>query len=213
MKQILLAAVALTPLFASDLEPAKRLGAAAAVFSEVMAAPENSIPPDLLEHAYCIVIVPDGKGYLFCRNNAGPGWSAPGAVRVEGKNFLPQSPIVQNLIMLVMNQRRAEQMLASKFTLGAEASVAAGPVGSHSTGHPHADVLSWSRSEGVFTGIALEGVTLWQVVDDNAVLYGGNKLENRDIVTEGVLPPKSAAKILDLLNRYSFREEKRGSDQ
>lgn len=197
MKQIILAAVVLAPLVAGDLEPAKRLGDAAAVFSEVMAVPEKSIPQDLLEHAYCIVIVPDGKGYLFCRNNAGPGWSAPGAVRIEGKNFTPQS-----LIMLVMDQRRAEQMLASKFTLGAEASVAAGPVGSHSTGHPHADVLSWSRS-----GTSLEGVTLWQAVDDNALLYGGNKLENKDIVTEGVLPPKSAAKILDLLNRYSFRHQ------
>jgi SH3 domain-containing YSC84-like protein 1 len=209
MKKILLAAAALTPLLASEIDPAKRLGDAATVFSEVMAAPDNSIPPNLLEHAYCIVIVPDGKGYLFCRNNAGPGWSAPGTVRIEGKSFpLQNGGTSTNLIMLVMNQRRAEQMLASKFTLGAEASVAAGPVGRTgmvlTDAQIRADVLSWSRSQGVFAGQALEGVTLWQVVDDNAVLYGGNKLENRDIVTEGVLPPKSAGKILDLLNQYSF---------
>ncbi len=211
MRLILVAAVAMAPLFATDLEPSTRLDDAAAVFSEVMAAPDTSIPSDLLEHAYCIVIVPDAKsakGYLFCRNNAGPGWSAPGAIGIE------RGPST-GLIMLVMNEHRAEQMLASKFTLGAEASVAAGPVGptARTGAQMHADVLSWSRSPGLFAGIALDGATLRQDLDRNAALYGGNKLENRDIVTEGVLPPKSAAKILDLLNRYSFRDEKPSPDQ
>ncbi len=196
--------MSLAPLLAYDPETLKRLNDAAAVFSEVMASPDKAIPQDLLERAYCIVIVPNGKGFLFCRNNAGPGWSAPGAVF---QNSAPST----DLIMLVMNQRRAEQLLAGKFTLGAEASVAAGPVGQ--TGKTladvqiHAEVLSWSQSQGLFKGRSLDGVTLWQDLDVNAALYGGNRLENHDIVTEGVLPPKSAAKILELLNHYPFRDE------
>jgi len=88
--------------------------------------------------------------------------------------------------MLVMNERGADKLLASKFTLGAEGSVAAGPVGRTATAQTdaqmHADILSWSRSQGLFAGVALEGATLRQDLDDNANLYG-KRLENRDIVT------------------------------
>src|SRR5689334_25316541 len=96
MRLIIIAALALTPLLAKDNEPAKRLNEAAAVFSEVMATPDKGIPQELLEHAHCIVIVPDlktaafvfggkyGKGYLSCRNKNATGWSAPGTVRIEG---------------------------------------------------------------------------------------------------------------------------------
>ena len=103
--------------------------------------------------------------------------------------------------MLVMTARGADRLLASEFTLGAEASVAAGPVGRTATAQT-ADILSWSRSEGLFAGVALEGATLRQDLDDNAELYG-KELQNRDIVTMGVRPPKAAAKLLALLNQYS----------
>ena len=97
------------------------------------------------------------------------------------------------------------------FTLGAEGSVAAGPVGRTATAQTdaqmHADILSWSRSQGLFAGLALEGATLRQDLDDNAALYG-KKLQNRYIVTKGIHPPPAAAKLLALLNRYSFREHK-----
>lgn len=210
MKFLLLTAVTLTPFFANDLEPGQRLDHAAALFADVISAPGKGISPDLIERAFCIIIVPDGKGYLFCRNNAGPGWSAPGAVDVQAGKLRSQigSPST-DLVMLVMSRRRADQLLARKFTLGAEASVAAGPVGAtagETEAQIHADILSWTLSKGSLTGKALDAVTLWQDVDENAALYGGNKLENRDIVTEGVLPPKPASKILDLLNQYSFRE-------
>src|SRR5689334_24353538 len=224
MKLLLTAAVALTPLLAKDLEPAKRLDAAAAVFSEVMAAPDKGIPQELLEHANCIVIVPGlktgafifggkyGKGVLSCRNKVGPGWSAPGTVRIEGGSVGFQiGGSSTDLIMLVMNERGADKLLSSKFTLGAEGSVAAGPVGRTATAQTdvqmHADILSWSRSQGLFAGVALQGATLRQDLDDNATLYG-KKLENRDIVTKGIRPPKAAAKLIALLNRYSFRERK-----
>src|SRR6478672_5081907 len=227
MKLILATVVALAPLMAKDSEPAQRLSAAAAVFSEVMAAPDKGIPQEMLEHAHCIVIVPElktgafivggkyGKGYLSCRNKVGPGWSAPATVRIEGGSFGFQiGGSSTDLIMLVMNARGADKLLSSKFTLGAEGSVAAGPVGRTATAQTdasmHADILSWSRSQGLFAGIALEGATLRQDLDDNATLYG-KRLENRAIVTERRRVPKSAAKLIALLNQHSLREEKRAS--
>jgi SH3 domain-containing YSC84-like protein 1 len=229
MKLLLIAAVAITPLLAKDNEPAKRLNDAAAVFSEVMAAPDKGIPQEMLEHAHCIVIVPDlktgafiiggkyGKGYLSCRNKVGPGWSAPGTVRIEGGSVGFQfGGSSTDLIMLVMNERGADKLLSSKFTLGAEGSVAAGPVGRTATAQTdaqmHADILSWSRSQGLFAGLALEGATLRQDLDDNATIYG-KKLENRDIVTKSRRVPQAAAKLIALLNKYSAREEKSTTGQ
>jgi len=222
MRLMVLAAVALTPLLAMDKKPAARLAEAAAVFSEVMATPDRGIPQDLLERAHCIVIVPGvktaafivggkyGKGFLSCRNRSGAGWSAPATVRIEGGSVGFQiGGSATDLIMLVMSERGADKLLSSKFTLGAEGSVAAGPVGRTATAQTdaqmHAEILSWSRSQGLFAGIALEGATLRQDLDDNATLYG-KKLENRDIVTSGVAAPKAAARLLGLLNKYSARE-------
>ena len=111
--------------------------------------------------------------------------------------------------MLVMNERGADKLLSSKFTLGAEGSVAAGPVGRTATAQTdaqmHAEILSWSRSQGLFAGLALEGATLRQDQDDNVKLYG-RKLENREIVTSGMEAPASAARLLNLLDKYSARE-------
>ena len=185
----------------------KRLDEAAAVFSEVMAAPDKGIPQDMLANAHCIVIVPSlktaafvvggkyGKGYVSCRNKSGVGWSAPATVRIEGGSVGFQiGGSTTDLIMLVMNERGADKLLSSKFTLGAEGSVAAGPVGRTATAQTdaqmHAEILSWSRSQGLFAGLALEGATLRQDLDDNATLYG-KKLENREIVTTGCAYPQS----------------------
>ncbi|HEY3443753.1 MAG TPA: lipid-binding SYLF domain-containing protein [Paludibaculum sp.] len=222
MRTILVVALALAPLMAKDNEPVKRLNEAAAVFSEIMAAPDKGIPQDMLGNAHCIVIVPGlktagfivggkyGKGYLSCRNKGNNGWSAPGTVRIEGGSVGFQiGGSETDLIMLVMNERGVEKLLASKFTLGAEGSVAAGPVGRTATAQTdaqmHAEILSWSRSQGLFAGLALEGATLRQDLDDNATLYG-KKIENKQIVTTGVRAPKAAARLMGLLNRYSPRE-------
>src|SRR5579864_2111493 len=216
--------LALTSLLAADRETDKRLNDAAIVFAEVMDTPDKGIPQELLEKAHCIVIVPDlktaafvvggkyGKGYLSCRKTIAAGWSAPGTVRIEGGSVGFQiGASSTDLIMLVMNERGADKLLASKFTLGAEGSVAAGPVGRTATAQTdaqlHADILSWSRSQGLFAGLALEGATLREDLDDNATLYG-RKLENRQIVTTAVHVPQAAAKLIALLNRYSARERK-----
>ena len=227
MKLILVAAVALTPLLAKDLEPAKRLDAAREVFSEVMSAPDKGIPQEMLEHAHCIVIVPDlktgafilggkyGKGYLSCRNK-GEGWSAPGTVRIEGGSVGFQiGGSETDVIMLVMNARGVDKLLTSKFTLGAEGSVAAGPVGRTATAQTdaqmHADILSWSRSQGLFVGLALEGATLRQDLDDNNAIYG-RKIDNREIVTHKRRMSPEALRLVELLNKYSSHEEKHGSE-
>jgi SH3 domain-containing YSC84-like protein 1 len=215
-------------LLAKDSEPVERLNEATTVLTEIMDAPDKGIPQDLLENAHCIVIVPElkmaafivgakyGKGYLSCRKKSGTGWSAPGTVRIEGGSVGFQLDGAEtDLIMLVMNERGAEKLLSSKFTLGAEGSVAAGPVGRTATAQTdaqmHADILSWSRSQGLFAGLALAGATLRQDLDDNGVLYG-EKLENRQIVMQDVPAPKAAARLIALLNRYS-RRESTGTDR
>jgi lipid-binding SYLF domain-containing protein len=203
-------------------ESAKRLEESAAVFSEIMSAPDKGIPDELLEKAQCIVIVPGmkkgafivggqyGKGYLTCRRKNGHGWSAPGTVRMEGGSVGFQiGGSETDVIMLVMNHRGEDKLLSSQFTLGAEGEVAAGPVGRSSTAETdarmRAEILSWSRSRGAFAGIALKGATLRQDLEENEALYG-KKLENREIVTAGIAAPSSAAKLLALLNRYHTRE-------
>lgn len=214
--------MAATPLLARNDDATKRLDEAAAVFSEIMATPEKGIPRELFAKAHCIVIVPElktaafvvggkyGKGFLSCRNKSGAGWSAPGAVRIEGGSVgFEIGASSTDLIMLVMSERGADKLLSSEFTLGAEGSVAAGPVGrtvaAQTDANMRADILSWSRSQGLFAGVALEGATLRQDLDDNAELYG-KQLENRHIVTKGVAVPKSAAKLIALLSRYSVIE-------
>jgi lipid-binding SYLF domain-containing protein len=222
MKLLLAALLVLAPLLAEDNEPAQRLDAAAAVFGEVMSTPDRGIPQELLEHAHCIVIVPDlkaaafivggkyGKGVLSCRNKDGVGWGAPGTVRIEGGSFGFQiGGSSTDQIMLIMNERGVQKLLDDKFTLGGEASVAAGPVGRTATAQTdaqmHADILSWSRSQGIFAGVALTGATLRQDLDDNESLYG-ERTENRDIVNGKRKVPASAEKLIHELNRYSSRE-------
>jgi lipid-binding SYLF domain-containing protein len=214
--------LALVPLLAADTEPAKRLSESATMLSEIMATPDKGIPEELLEKAHCIVLVPDlktaafvvggkyGKGYVSCRSKTRAGWSAPGTVRIEGGSVGFQiGGSETDLIMLVMSEKGADKLLSSKFTLGAEGSVAAGPVGRTATAQTdtqmHADILSWSRSQGLFAGVALEGATLRQDLDDNATLYG-QPLENRTIVTTDVPAPKAAAQLIAMLNRYSTKE-------
>jgi lipid-binding SYLF domain-containing protein len=206
---------------AAPKDSATRLEDSRAVFSEIMSAPDKGIPRDLLERARCIVIVPGlkkgafvvgaqyGKGYLSCRDDRSGVWSAPGSVRVEGGSFGFQiGGSETDAIMLVMNRSGVDKLLSSEFTLGAEGEVAAGPVGRTTAAETdalmRAEILSWSRSRGVFAGIALKGATLRQDLDDNQDLYG-RRLENREIVTSRIAPPPAADGLMAVLNRYPAR--------
>jgi lipid-binding SYLF domain-containing protein len=209
------------PLFAASKEDAvKRLDEAAIVFSEIMQAPDKGIPNDLVEKAHCAVIVPGmkkgafivgatfGKGFMTCRNMAG-AWSAPAAIRVEGGSFGFQiGGSETDVIMLVMNERGSQRLLQSKFTLGAEGDVAAGPVGRSATAQTDAkltaEILSWSRTRGVFAGIALKGATLREDKDENEALYG-KQLSTAEIVNGKMAPPAAARKLLAELDKYAYR--------
>jgi SH3 domain-containing YSC84-like protein 1 len=215
-----IAPLAIGPLLAKDNDSVKRLNETAVVFSEVMATPDKGIPEDLLARAHCIVIVPSeksaaflvgakyGKGYVTCRR--GGGWSAPGTVIIEGGSFGFQiGGSSTDVIMLVMNQGGEDKLLSSKFTLGADASIAAGPVGrtveAQTDLQMHAEILSWSRSQGLFAGVALEGATLRQDLDANGQMYG-RKLDNREILTTSVRATRSAARLIAELDKHPARE-------
>ena len=167
-------AMAATGLFAASKkeDATKRLDAAAEVFSEITAAPDKGIPQDLLEKAHCVVIVPGmkkgafiigaeyGRGFANCRRSGGTGWSAPAAIKIEGGSVGFQIGGAENdVVMLVMNERGARRLMESQFTLGGEGEVAAGPVGRDATAQTDAkltaEILSWSRTRGVFAGISL----------------------------------------------------------
>jgi len=203
----------------------KRLKTAGAVFTEIMGTPDKGIPQELLENSQCIVIIPGmkkaafivggnyGRGFMLCRRASGLGWSAPAGVKVEGGSIGFQiGGSETDVIMLVMNKRGADKLLSSKFTLGADASVAAGPVGRTSSADTdaklHAEILSYSRSRGAFAGISLEGATLRPDHDSNAELYG-RKLTNEQIVMGKIKSPASGSKLTAELNRYSARRDTR----
>ncbi len=202
-------------------EVAKRLDSATATLHEIMATPDKGIPQDLLDKAHCVVIIPGlkkaafivgakyGKGFMTCRH-AG-AWSAPAAMRIEGGSVgLHIGGEETDVVLLVMNERGADKLLSTKFTLGAEGTVAAGPVGRDTSAQTdaamRAEILSYSRSRGVFAGISLTGATLRGDPDDNAALYG-KKMTSREIVDSSVKPTAEAAKLTAELSRYSPREQ------
>jgi lipid-binding SYLF domain-containing protein len=225
MRKVALALSLLSPallLQAADTAE-ERLSDAAKVFTEIMSTPDKGIPQDLLEKAHCIVIVPGmkqagfvvggkfGRGYASCRKSGG-GWTAPAAMRVEGGSFGFQiGASSTDVVMLMMNERGMRRLLEDKFTLGAEASVAAGPVGRQTSAMTDAqisaEILSWSRSKGLFAGIALSGATLRPDHDANQELYG-RKVEAKEILTAGVAPTAAAKPLLQELSRYSHHEAK-----
>ena len=213
------------PLLAQANNPhAARLEEAGAVLQEIMDIKEKSIPQDLLDKAECAIVVPGvksgafilggkyGRGFVTCRKEGG-GWSAPGAVKVEGGSIGFQiGGSETDVVMLVMNERGAKRLFEkSKFTVGGEAMAAAGPVGRTSSAETdatmRAEILSWSRSRGAFAGISLKGSTMRE--DDEAIkdLYG-KKMKNSEIVYGTIPAPASAGKLMGLLNKYSSRKGK-----
>lgn len=213
---LLAASLAGTTAFAQS-EVEKRLNAATITIDEIMSVKEKSIPEDLLKKSACAVIVPGvkkgafivggkyGRGFFTCRKEGG-GWSAPGAVRVEGGSIGFQIGASEtDVVMLVMNQRGKDSLLSSKFTIGADAAVAGGPVGRETSAATdaamRAEILTWSRSRGVFAGISLKGSTLREDEDALRELYG-KKLKNKEVIAT-MAPPTAAATFLSTLAKYA----------
>ncbi len=221
---VMLAAASLTTsLFAKKNDEAKRLAATSTVMSEIMNTPDKGIPDELLDSAECVIIVPAlkkgafvfgakyGKGFSFCRHASGAGWSAPAGVIVEGGSFGFQiGGSETDVVMLVMNKSGADRLMSSQFTLGGDASIAAGPVGRTAAAETdatmRAQILSYSRSRGVFAGVALSGATLREDKDANREMYGST-MTNKEILTGTTKPPAAAAGIETLLNKYSRHKE------
>ncbi|HNY40364.1 MAG TPA: lipid-binding SYLF domain-containing protein [Bryobacteraceae bacterium] len=202
----------------------KRLNEAATVLTEIMGTGDNAIPQNLIEKAACAVIVPGmkkggfivgakyGRGFATCRKATGVGWSAPSGVRIEGGSVGFQIGGAEvDIILLVMNKKGMDRLTSSKFTLGGEASVAAGPVGrdtqAQTDASMRAEILSWSRSRGVFGGIALQGATLRRDTEVDTALYGANK-PVLEILDGHIAPPAAAKSLLATLNKYSSRPNK-----
>lgn len=220
--KMLVALVSGTLCFAAESDAPTRLEAAAEAFTDVMSSPDKSIPQDLLEKAQCAVIVPGlktgafivgakyGRGFVSCRKKDGVGWTAPGAVRIEGGSFgLQIGGTEADVFMLVMNRRGMDRLLSTKFTLGGDVSAAAGPVGREAQAQTDAamtaEILTWSRQHGLFAGISLSGATLREDEEWNRELYG-KPIKNREILTTNVPPPASANDLLAALNKYSSRK-------
>ena len=206
-------------------EAVNRIQESTAVFKEIMNAKDSGIPQDLLDRAHCAVIVPGlkhgafivgakyGKGVLMCRK-AGGGWAGPATVRIEGGSFgLQAGGGETDLVLLVMNERGAQKLLKSEFKIGGEAAVMAGPVGrtlqADTDGFMRAEMLGYSRSRGVFAGIALEGSTLREDLNDNKAIYG-RPVSNEEILNGRTsLSENSAARELaSTLTQYSSWEKK-----
>jgi len=205
-------------------EAIERCLTAAQVLEEVMSIPDRAIPNEFINKAHCIAIVPSvkkggfivagryGVGVISCRGKGGQGWTAPSTVRIEGGSVgLQIGGSATDVVLLVMNERGKEKLLKSKFTLGADAAVAGGPVGRSAQAQTdalmHAEILSYSRSRGVFAGVSLEGATLRPDHEANRKIYGREFTPQQ--ILNGEIPPPDAVKPLTAtLGKYSSAEHK-----
>lgn len=210
---------------AEETREQKRLAACGQVFKEILDIPDG-IPKDLLNKAECVIVIPStlkfafgvggdfGRGAISCRSGQHftGRWSAPALFALEGANIGFQiGGQATDFVLLVMNPRGAESILGSKVKLGADASAAAGPKGRTAAADTDivmkAEVLSYSRSRGLFAGISLEGSTLRSDGSANRKLYG-RSLSAKEIVREGkVGVPASGSEFVALLDKQSPKNE------
>lgn len=188
----------------------KRLQSSVDVLHSIMATPDKGIPEEVLSGAKCILVVPDlikggfifggkhGRGVASCRTSE--GWSAPAFVSVGGGSWGLQIGVEGvDLVMLVMNEQGFQHLLSSKFELTGEGSVAAGPVGRHASAGTdwkmNTEMLTYSRSKGVFAGLTLEGAVVEQDNDSTIAIYGKH-MTFRNILSGKASTPKSANAFL-----------------
>lgn len=201
----------------NESDVVKRINAAAKVLDEIMATPDKGIPEDALANAKCIGVVPSmikggfivggryGKGIATCRT--AKGWSAPAPITIAGGSWgLQFGGEAVDLVMLVMNQKGMDALLSSKFKLGADASVAAGPIGRQAEGSTdikmRSEVLTYSRARGVFAGIELNGAVIKQDDDETRVLFG-KMVPFRAILSGRVPAPPASQPFLSAVRKYA----------
>jgi len=194
-----------------EAKVADRLEASVDTLVDMSHADDKGIPQDLLENSHCVIVIPGmkkagfifgakyGRGFASCRRPSNAGWSAPAAMRVEGGSVGFQIGASEtDVVLLVMNDSGMKHLLSDKFTIGGDATAAAGPLGRGATAQTdammHAEMLSYSRSRGLFAGISLEGATLRPDEDSNRELYGRHTT-NRQILTGNFKTPPVAEKF------------------
>jgi lipid-binding SYLF domain-containing protein len=209
----------------NESDVVKRIQKASDVLNEIMRTPDNAIPDNILSDAKCIAVVPSlikfaigiggshGKGVATCRT--ANGWSAPAPITITGGSWgLQFGGSATDLVMLVMNQKGMDDLLSSKFKIGANASAAAGPVGRHASASTDwkmkAEVLSYSRSRGVFAGIDLSGSAITQDKDETRILYG-RMIPFSTLLSGKVAPPKGAETFLATVKKYATQARENGS--
>jgi lipid-binding SYLF domain-containing protein len=195
----------------------ERIQGAGTVLNEIMAAPDKGIPEEILGSAKCVAIVPSllkagfvfggeyGHGVASCRTDK--GWSAPAFFGIKGGTFgLQIGGQAVDLVMLIMNDSGMRNLLSSKFELGADASVATGPVGRHAQGATDwklsVQALTYSRSRGVFAGLTLKGALIMQDTDDTRIFYG-RMVPYSTLLTGGLKAPVEAQAFLTALDRHA----------
>jgi lipid-binding SYLF domain-containing protein len=200
---------------------AKRIDSSAKVLNEIMATPDKAIPDKVMQDAKCIAVVPSmfkvalgfggshGKGVATCRT--ANGWSAPAPITITGGSWgLQIGGQSVDLVMIVTNDQGMQHLLSSKFKLGADASVAAGPVGRNAGADTDwkmkAEVLSYSRARGVFAGIDLSGASVRQDKDETRLLYGDMK-PFEEILNGKVKAPNSSGPFLAAVKKYTGARE------
>jgi len=210
----------------SNTDIAKRLNSSASVLDEIMGTPDKGIPTDILADAKCIAVVPSmvhiavgfggrhGKGVATCRTTK--GWSAPAPITITGGSWgLQLGGQAIDLVMLVMNQKGMDHLLSNKFKIGAEATGAAGPVGRQAAAGTDwkmkAEVLSYSRSRGLFAGINLNGASIRQDKDATILLYG-KFIPFQSVLSGKAQTPADAKTFLSTVQKYSIvaSENKQG---
>jgi lipid-binding SYLF domain-containing protein len=202
-----------------EVKVTDRLDASADTLTDMMRASDRGIPHNLLDKAKCIVVIPGmkkvgfvfgakyGSGFAVCRRPGNVGWSAPAAMRVEGGSVGFQIGLSEtDIVLLVMNDGGMRHLLSDKFTIGGEATAAAGPIGRDTAAQTdammNAEMLSYSRSRGLFAGISLEGATLRPDADSDHELYG-REVTNHEILQGDFKTPATAMKFEHALNRDS----------
>jgi lipid-binding SYLF domain-containing protein len=205
-------------LFAREEATVKRLQDAAETFQEIMSTPDRAIPMKLLDKAQCIIIVPGmikaalgvggvyGRGFVSCLTPTSR-WGPPAGIRLAGGSFGLQLGVQStDVVMLVMNRSGVDRLLSDKFTVGVEAAAAAGPLGRDAAADTdilmRAEILSWSRSRGIFAGVSLDGTVVQGDSTENEKLYG-KSLTTKDIVQGDVKAPPEARVLLSAFEKYA----------
>lgn len=222
---VLAVAAMAIPAIAQDKKLDDRLDAARDVLTQVMSTPDKQIPDSILENATCVAVVPGmlkgafifgaeyGQGVVTCRT--GHGWSGPVFIRMAGGSWGFQiGGKGTDLVLVAVNHKGMQDLLQSKFQIGAGASAAAGPVGrtagASTNWKMQSELLTWSRSKGLFAGVDLNGVSVTQNLDDTDAFYG-NHPSVRSILDGGVPVPEAARPFVRTVAKY-FHESREGTN-